>query len=71
MFIIDTKKGRILAKFEWKKTPKDSIKSIKFSQDEKYCIRLIPQLNQKDVNSIEIYKDGNFTAPSFIIPAKF
>jgi hypothetical protein len=31
LFIIDTKKGRIAAKFEWKKNPKEGIKSIRFS----------------------------------------
>lgn len=71
MFIICTKTGKTVAKFEWKKSPKESIKSIRFSADEKYCLRLIPAINSKDVNSIEIYKDGNFSTPFSIIPAKF
>lgn len=63
LFIICTKTGKTMAKFEWKKTPKDSIKSIKFSNDERYCLRLVPTNSAKDVNSIEIYKDGNFSTP--------
>jgi len=63
LFIIDTKKGLIVAKFEWKKSPKDSIKSIRFSEDESFCIRLVPQANTKDVNSIEVYRNGDFSAP--------
>jgi len=60
-----------MARFEWKKSPKESIKSIRFSSDERYCLRLIPAVSAKDVNSIEIYKDGNFSTPFSIIPAKF
>lgn len=71
LFIICTKTGAIKAKFEWKKSPKDSIKSIRFSSDESYCLRLIPNLSSKDVNSIEIYKNGDFTKPFCVIPAKF
>lgn len=71
LFIICTKTGKTIKKFQWLKTPKDSIKSIRFSDDEKYCLRLVPQANAKDVNSVEIYKDGNFSAPSFVIAAKF
>jgi uncharacterized protein with WD repeat len=71
LFVIDTKKGRIVAKFEWKKSPKESMKSIRFSQDETYCIRLVPCNNSKDGNSIEIYKNGDFNAPFSVIQAKF
>lgn len=71
LFIIDTKKGRIVAKFEWKKSPKESMKSIRFSADETFCIRLVPCNNQKDVNSIEVYKNGNFLIPFAVIPAQF
>jgi uncharacterized protein with WD repeat len=71
LFIICTKTGKICAKFEWKKSPKESIKSIRFSQDEKYCLRLLPAINSKDINSIEIYKGGNFSTPFSVITAKF
>ena len=71
LFIICTKTGKTIAKFNWQKTPRDSIKSIRFSNDEKYCLRLVPQQSAKDVNAIEIYKDGNFSAPYITIPAKF
>ena len=47
------------------------MKSIRFSQDESHCIRIVPCNNQKDVNSIEIYKNGDFKAPHLVIPAKF
>ena len=63
LFIIHTKTGKTVAKFEWKKSPKDSIKSIRFTNDERYCLRLVPSLNSKDVNYIEVYKDGNFSTP--------
>lgn len=71
LFIICTKTGKTVAKFEWKKTPKESIKSIRFSDDEKVCLRMLPCLGAKDVNSIEVYKDCDFSAPSFVITAKF
>jgi len=71
LFIICTQTGKTIKKFQWLKTPRDSIKSIRFSDDEKYCLRLVPQANAKDVNCVEIYKDGNFSAPSFVITAKF
>lgn len=71
LFIICAKTGKTMAKFEWKKSPKDSIKSIRFSKDERYCIRLIPAINAKDVNSVEVYKDGNFSAPFCVIEARF
>ena len=63
LFIIHTKTGKTVAKFEWKKSPKDSIKSIRFTNDERYCLRLVPSLNSKDVNYIEVYKDGNRINP--------
>lgn len=47
------------------------MKSIRWSHDEKYCIRLVPQTSPKQVNSIEVYKDNNFNAPHFVIEAKF
>lgn len=63
LFIICTKTGATLKKFEWRKSHKESMKSIRFTSDEKYCIRLVPTLSSKDVNSIEIYKDGDFSTP--------
>ena len=71
MFIINTKSGKIVAKFEWKKSPKESIKSIKFSPDEKFCMRLVICNNPKDINSIEVYKDGNFSKPFSIVQSRF
>ena len=71
LFIIDTKKGKIVAKFEWKKSPKESLKSIRFSSDEKYCMRLVSANTTKEVNSIEVYKDGNFSSPFSVIQSKF
>lgn len=67
LFIICTKTGKTVAKFEWKKTAKESIKSIRFSDDEKVCLRIVPTKSEKDVNSIEVYKDGNFSSPAFVI----
>ena len=39
--ILNAQTGKTLAKFEWKKTAKDALKSIKFTPDEKYCVRLV------------------------------
>jgi uncharacterized protein with WD repeat len=57
LFIICTRTGKVVARFNWQKSPKESMKSIRFSQDERYCIRLvpIPGSNSKEPNSIEVY----------------
>ena len=47
------------------------MRSVRFSADEKYCLRLVPQVSQKEVNSIEIYKDCNFETPHALIAARF
>lgn len=36
------------------------MKSLRFSADEQYCFFLVPQYSSKEVNQIQIYKDGNF-----------
>lgn len=59
--IINAATGTVLKEFEWRKTAKESLKSIKFTPDEKFCFRLVPSLTSKDVNLIEIYKDGDFS----------
>jgi uncharacterized protein with WD repeat len=46
--------GREVAQFEWKKQSKEGPKSIKFSQDEKFCARLSSK------NTIDVYENGNF-----------
>jgi len=42
LHIIDANTGKIIAMWDWKKTPKDAPKSLKFMQDESYCFRLVP-----------------------------
>ena len=69
--ILDASNGKTLAKFQWRKTPKEAIKSIKFTKDERFCIRLVPQLSAKQSNSIEVYQDGDFSKPRNIIKAHF
>jgi len=44
--ILNAASGKTVASFEWKKNPKDGIRSIKWTSDEKYCARLVPQLAQ-------------------------
>lgn len=39
LIIWDCQKGREVAEFEWKKTSKEGTKSIKFSDDERFCAR--------------------------------
>lgn len=55
--------GLEVAQFEWKKGSKEGTKSIKFSDDEKYCARISTR------NQIEVYETGNFTAPKVKINA--
>ena len=67
-----TKTGKTLAQFEWKKSAKESMKSIIFTPDEKICLRLVPHsANGKEPNFIEVYKDGNFSKPAIEIVARF
>lgn len=49
--------------FEWKKQSKEGPKSIKFSQDEKFCARLSSK------NTIDFYEDGKFDKPKATITA--
>ena len=46
--------GSEVAHFEWKKGSKEGTKSIKFTEDEKYCARLSSR------TQIEVYESGNF-----------
>lgn len=71
LFIICTATGKTLAKFDWRMNPKEAMKSVKFSPDEKYCFRLAPGLTGKEVNSIEIYRDHVFEKPSGTIVSRF
>jgi uncharacterized protein with WD repeat len=46
LLILSAHSGDTLAKWEWKKNPREAIKSVKFSKDEMYCVRLVPQTTQ-------------------------
>jgi uncharacterized protein with WD repeat len=46
--------GSEVGHFEWKKGSKEGTKSIKFTEDEKYCGRLSSR------TQIEVYESGNF-----------
>lgn len=46
--------GTEVGYFEWKKGSKEGTKSIKFTEDEKYCARLSSR------TQIEVYENGNF-----------
>ena len=70
--IWSAKTGRTLSQFVWKKSAKESMKSIIFTPDESICLRLVPHIgNTKEPNSIEVYKDGNFAEPAIQIVARF
>lgn len=72
MHVINAKTGKVEAQWEWRKTPKEGPRSLKFLNDESYCMRLVPQAgNAKDPNSIEVYANGNFSAPKMVIQARF
>jgi uncharacterized protein with WD repeat len=47
--------GSEVAQFEWKKGSKEGTKSIKFTDDERFCARLSSK------TQIEVYENGNFT----------
>jgi len=49
--------------FEWRKTSKEGPKSIRFTKDERFCARLAGK------NSIEVFENGNFSAPKYKIVA--
>lgn len=66
----NSKDGKEVQSFDWKTTPKDSLKTIKFTQDEAYCFRQT-QTPSNTPNAIEIYKDHKFEAPWKTINAKF
>jgi uncharacterized protein with WD repeat len=63
LIVWDCQKGREVAEFEWKKTSKEGPKSIKFSENERFCARF----NSK--TSIDIYENGNFQEPKTRINA--
>jgi len=72
LHLINAQTGAIEAEWEWRKTPKDGTASLKFMHDESYCLRLVSQAqNAKEPNSIEVYTDGNFSAPKMVISARF
>lgn len=57
LIVWDIATGLEVAQFEWKKGSKEGTKSIKFSEDEKYCARLSSR------TSVEVYATDNFTTP--------
>lgn len=71
LFIICTKTGKTLAKFQWQNSAKDAIKSIRFSHDNRHVVRLVNAAKSKETNSIEVYRDGAFTEPCITLSSKF
>lgn len=63
MIVWNTQNGKELGHFEWKKGSKEGTKSIKFTENEKFCARLSSR------TQIEVYEDGNFTLPKVVINA--
>ena len=63
LIVWDIATGLEVAQFEWKKGSKEGTKSIKFTEDERFCARLSSR------NQIEVYEGGNFTEPKARINA--
>jgi uncharacterized protein with WD repeat len=63
LIIWDSKTGKELVEFEWKKASKEGPKSIKFSPDERFCARQVSK------TQIEIYENGIFSEPKCRINA--
>jgi len=63
LIIWDISTGKEVAQFEWKKGSKEGTKSIKFTEDERFCGRLSSR------NQIEVYESGDFTEPKARINA--
>ena len=59
----NTQTGVESAMFEWKKQSKEGPKSIKFSQDERFCARLSSK------TTIDFYENGDFSKPKATITA--
>jgi hypothetical protein len=71
LWIICTKTGVGLAKFQWQNSAKEAIKSIRFSEDDRHVIRLVPAAVTKGTNSIEVFTDGRFDKPTITLSSKF
>lgn len=71
LFIICTKTGKTLAKFQWQNSAKAAIKSIRFSHDNRHVVRLVPAAKPKETNAIEVYRDSAFAVPLITLSSKF
>lgn len=56
--------GREVAMWEWRKGSKEGTKSIKFTEDERFCARLSSR------TQIELFEGGNFINPMSLINAE-
>lgn len=63
LIVWNTLTGSESAIFEWKKQSKEGPKSIKFSQDERFCARLSSK------TTIDFYENGDFSKPKSTITA--
>jgi WD40 repeat protein len=63
LIVWSTLTGSESAIFEWKKQSKEGPKSIKFSQDERFCARLSSK------TTIDFYEGGDFSQPKATITA--
>jgi uncharacterized protein with WD repeat len=63
LIVWDISTGKEIAQFEWKKGSKEGTKSIKFTEDERFCARLSSR------SQIEVYEGSNFTEPKARINA--
>lgn len=64
LHIMDTKTGRAVAEWVWRKPAKEALKTLKWSPDESICLRMAPPEAPNQPNQIEIYRDSNFSQPA-------
>lgn len=50
----DIASGKLVLQGEWKNTAKDGPKSIKFDENERFCVRQVGK------NILEVFENGNF-----------
>jgi len=62
--IIDAQSGRTAAQFVWRKPAKEALKTLIWSPDESVCLRMAPPEAPNQPNTIEVYRNNNFSEPA-------
>jgi len=69
--IIEAATGRAAAQFVWSRPAKESLKTFMWSPDESICLRMVQSEGPGQPNSIEVYRDSDFSQPAARIFARF